>query len=205
MSTVAEKTLVSPEDLLRMPDRKDFELIDGVLVRRHGEGSEGSVSILSSWVGGKIVGRIDAFCEGKGIGWVFPADGGFQCFPDRPKTVRMPDVSFVKSGRMTWDQLTDGWLRIIPDLVVEVISPSDKAYELDQKIEMFLKVGVPLIWVVNPNVRNVRVIRGDGSTATLREGDQLSGEDVIPGFACPVASIFPPTAPAVPVVDAPAV
>ena len=57
---------------------------------------------------------------------------------------------------------------------------------------MFLKAGVPLIWVVNPDVRTIRILRGDGSTALLREGQDLSGQDVIPGFTCPVASIFPP-------------
>ena len=105
---------------------------------------------------------------------------------------------------MTWDQLTDGWLRIVPDLVVEVISPNDLAYEVDEKIEMFLKAGVPLIWVVNPDVRTIRILRADGSTAILREGDELSGESVLPGFTCPVASIFP-TRTASPVIDAPQV
>jgi Uma2 family endonuclease len=76
-----------------------------------------------------------------------------------------------------------------------VVSPNDKADEVDKKIEMLLKVGVLLIWIVNPDVRTVRVIRGDGSAAILREPDQLSGEDIIPGFTCPVASIFPPKAP----------
>ena len=185
MSAVAEKTLLTPDDLLRMPDEKSFELVDGELVERN-------VSVLSSWVGGEIFGRIRDFCLDGNIGWAFPADNGFQCFPKRPRTVRRPDVSFVKAGRMTWDDVTNGWLGIVPDLIVEVLSPNDLAYEVDEKVEMFVKVGVPLIWIVNPVVRKVRIIRGVGPEATLRDGDTLSGEDVIPGFACPVASIFPP-------------
>jgi Uma2 family endonuclease len=195
MSAVAEKTEISPEELLRMPDRKNFELVDGELL-------EQKVSILSSWIGGELFGLIRDFCGSRQMGWVFPPDSGFQCFPDRPKTVRKPDVSFVKTGRMTWDQLTDGWLRIVPDLIVEVISPNDLAYEVDEKIEMFLKVGVPLIWIVNPDVRTIRILRADGSTSILREGDELTGEDILPGFTCSVASIFPPK-PSPPAIAAP--
>ncbi len=189
MCAVAEKTLLTPDVLLSLPEQKGYELVDGEIVER-------KVSVLSSWVGGEIFGRIRDFCSGRDLGWAFPADNGFQCFPNRPRTVRRPDVSFVKAGRITWDDVNHGWLGIVPDLVVEVLSPNDLAYEVDEKIEMFRKAGVPLIWIVNPVVRTVRLIRGVGPEATLREGDTISGEDVIPGFACPVASIFPPRPPA---------
>jgi Uma2 family endonuclease len=191
MNAVAEKTLLTPEDLLALPDEKGFELVDGELVERH-------VSVLSSWVAGQIFGLIrDLVLRGQ-LGWAFPPDNGCQCFPELPNTVKRPDVSFVRADRMNWDQIADGWLRIVPDLVVEVISPNDLAYEVDEKIEMFHRAGVPLIWIVNPIVRTVRIVRIDGSTTILREGDELSGEDVVPGFACPVAAIFPPRAPAAP-------
>ena len=201
MSAVAEKTLISAEEFLRMPNQKGFELIDGEIVACHGEPGESRVSSLSSWVGGELFAQIHAFCKGKEIGWVFPADSGFQCFPDRPKNVRKPDLSFVKSGDMTWDQITDGWLKVVPNLVVEVVSPNDRASKLERKIERFLQAGVPLLWIIYPDVRIVRIIRGDGSTANLRDGDEISGEDVIPGCSCPVASIFPPRVPA-PAVEA---
>jgi Uma2 family endonuclease len=103
-----------------------------------------------------------------------------------------PDVSFVKAARLTFDQLADGWLEIAPDLVVEIISPNDLAYEVDEKIEMFLKVGVPLIWIVNPELRTVRIVRADRSSLILLEGDVLSGEDILPEFLYPVARIFSP-------------
>lgn len=187
INAVAEKTLLTAEDLLALPNMKGFELIDGELVERN-------ASVLSSWIGLKIARFIGDHVGDGQLGWAFGSDNGFQCFPDRPMTVRRPDVSFVRAGRLSWDQIGDGWLRVVPDLVVEVISPNDLAEEVEEKVEMFHKVGVPLIWVVSPTARTVRVLRSDGSTTTLRDGDQLSGEDVIPGFACPVASIFPPRA-----------
>jgi Uma2 family endonuclease len=93
--------------------------------------------------------------------------------------------------------LPEGWARIAPDLVVEVISPNDLAYEVDEKVEEYGRVDVPLTWVVNPHTRTVVVHRADGSISRLREGDELSGESVIPGFRCPVSAIFPPAPPPV--------
>ncbi|WP_435005831.1 Uma2 family endonuclease [Tundrisphaera lichenicola] len=191
MNAVAERTLLTPEELVTLPEEKGFELVDGELVER-------KVSVLSSWIGCKISRLIGNHVESPHLGWVFAADNGCQCFPDRPNTVRRPDVSFVRADRLTWDQVTDGWLRVVPDLVVEVISPHDLAEEVEEKVEMFHGVGVPLIWVVSPTARTVRIVRSDGSTTTLREGDELSGENVIAGFACPVATIFPPRAPTEP-------
>ena len=191
MNTVVEKPswLSDPPALPDVP--RGFEFIDGHLVERY-------VGVESSWIGGQIFRRIDDYAQAKGLGWTFPPETGCQSFEEAPTALRKPDTLFVKAGRMAWDQVGDGWLHVVPDLVVEVLSPNDKAYEVEEKVEIFLKAGVPLIWVVNPKVRTVRILRGDGSTALLRETNELSGEDVIPGFACSVAAIFPPRPSATP-------
>jgi Uma2 family endonuclease len=80
---------------------------------------------------------------------------------------------------------------IPPDIAIEVTSPNDVIYELEEKVEEYLRAGVRLIWLIHPEVRVIQVIRGDGSGYRLRAGDELSGEDVVPGFRCPVASLFP--------------
>ncbi len=185
MSTVVEHqdAATATSTTPRVP--KGFEFVGGQLVEKR-------MSVASSWIGGQIYRLIANHCQETGVGWAFPPETGCQCFQDSPLMVRKPDTLFVKAVRMGWDQVGDGWLKVVPDLVVEVISPGDKAYEVDGKVELFLKAGVPLIWVVNPDVRTVRILRGDGSTALLREGHDLSGEEVIPGFTCPVTSVFPP-------------
>lgn len=185
MGMVADNKLLSPEDLLSLPDEKRFELIDGQLVERN-------MGILSSWVAGQIHYLLHGFVKEHKLGWVLPADSGYQCFADAPATVRRPDLSFIRRGRFRDDRLpSTGWAKVVPDLVVEVLSSNDLAYEVDEKIEAFLKAGVSLIWVVNPQTKTVMVYRGDGSTRLLREGDELSCEDVLPGFHCPVAEFFP--------------
>ncbi len=189
MSTsVAAPIQTTPEDLLAMPDGKSYELVGGQLVER-------SMGAESSWIGGRLHSRVDRYCEEHGLGWALPADNGYQCFPHDPDLVRKPDVSFIGFRRLAGGVLPTGWIKIRPDLAVEVVSPNDNAYQLEDKLEDYEKVDVPLVWVVYPNSRAVLVRRGDGTMSHLHEGDILSGEDVIPGFQCSVREIFPPREP----------
>jgi len=98
----------------------------------------------------------------------------------------------VRRERFSPEHLLEGFLRIHPDLAVEVLSPNDTAYEIDEKVEEYLAAGVPLVWVVNPEKRIVEIHRKDGTVSKLRSTDEISGEDVLPGFRCPVAAFFPP-------------
>ena len=85
---------------------------------------------------------------------------------------------------------------------MEVISTNGRMDEVEERIEQFWAVGVAMIWVVVPTTRSVRIVRTDGSTTLIHVGDELSGEEVVPGFRCPVADLFPPrgttTAPVAP-------
>lgn len=188
MSTVIEQALYEPEDLLTMPAGDSFELVDGRLVERN-------MSKWSSYVAGNTHQRLKNFCDAKQLGWVYPEGTAYQCFPDAPKKVRRPDVSLIQLERISPDEaMSDGHLRIAPDLAVEVVSPNDLAYEIDEKVDEHEAAGVKLIWIVNPETKAVRVYRGDGTVSMLREKDELDGENVVPGFRCPVADLFLPAA-----------
>jgi Uma2 family endonuclease len=191
MSTAVatEARRYTPEDLLAMPDSKRYELVGGRLVER-------KMGAESSLVGGKLYSRLDPFCEGHDLGFVWPADNGYQCFRHAPGLVRRPDVSFVKKGRLPEDVPPDGWIKIPPDLAVEVVSPDDSAEELEEKLDDYQKARVPLVWVIYPKRRKARILRLDGTDAVLGEDDELSGEDVIPGFRCPLREILPKRQPA---------
>jgi Uma2 family endonuclease len=187
MSAVADKTTYTPEELLALPDEKNYELVDGRLVERN-------MSILSSWVAGELHFRIRSHCQAAACGWAFPEGTGFTCFPAAPRLMRKPDVSFIRNERMPAAAWNEGYCSIVPDLVVEVVSPHDLSWEVEQKLREWLTAGVPLVWVVHPEVRGVRVHRGDGRVSELNVGDELSGEEILPGFRCRVAEIFPPWA-----------
>jgi Uma2 family endonuclease len=182
MATVEAKTRYTPADLLAMSDEKNYELVDGQLV-------ELSVGAFSSWVAGRLHFLISRFLEQNRIGLVWPEGTGCQCFPDSPDRVRKPDTLFISRGRLSDEKLT-GYIPIAPDLVVEVVSPNDIVYELEEKIAEYLHAGVRLVWVVDPERRTVRIHRADGSIGWARESDSLDGEDVLPGFRCGVGEIF---------------
>jgi Uma2 family endonuclease len=183
MRTVAEQTY-TPEDLLAMPDRQAYELVDGHLVERQ-------VSLLSNWVAGQLHVELTRFLREHQVGWAWFAGQGYVCFPGSPRKTRFPDVSFVRKSRLPDGLTSDGYIYIPPDLAVEVISPNDLAYDVEGKILEYLDEGVALVWEINPEARTVRIYRPDGSIIRLREDGELSGEDVLPGFRCRLATIFP--------------
>jgi Uma2 family endonuclease len=188
MSTVETPVLYTPEDLLAMPDGDRYELIDGQLVEKN-------MGSWSSYVGSRLGRLLGNFCDENALGWIWGADASYQCFPDRPRLVRKPDVSFIRLGRLPGEQAPEGHTLIAPELAVEVISPNDLAYDIDQRVADYLSAGTRLIWVVNPVQRTILIYRLDGSIAGVREGSELSGEDVVVGFRCPVHALFIPPAP----------
>lgn len=184
MST-AELTKQTAEDLLNMPDGERYELVDGQLVELEMGG-------LSSWIGGQVYKRLDGHAKGGENGWAFPADAGIQCFPADSERVRKPDAFFVSRGRLENEQIPVGFVRVVPDVAAEVISPNDQYYAVDQKVDEYLEAGIRLVWVVNPSSRTVMVYRSrGGDPSRLTDRDELSGEDVLPGFSCPIADLFP--------------
>lgn len=190
MSTAVETAVrYTPEDLLAMPDGKSYELVRGQLLER-------SMGSESSWVGTRLCSRLDRFCEENGLGLVWGSDNGYQCFRHAPGQVRRPDVSFIKKGRLPGDVAPAGWVKITPDLAVEVVSPNDSVEEFEEKLDDYRKARIPLVWVIYPRARKAKVFRLEGPPDELTEDGVLSGEDIIPGFRCPLREILPRRTPA---------
>jgi Uma2 family endonuclease len=166
-----------------MPDEKNYELVDGHL-------EELSGSSRSSRFGGKIYSRLDAYAEANDLGYVWPSDTGFQCFPDEPYKIRKPDVSFIGRDRLPADIDNQGYIGVVPDLVVEVISPNEYGYGIEEKVADYVKAGVPLIWIIYPETGVTYVLRADSSARRVRSDEELSGESVLPGFALRLDSLF---------------
>jgi Uma2 family endonuclease len=180
--SLATKLNYTPEDLLSMPDRGRYDLIDGQLVARN-------MSIGTSITAALINARLTVFVLAHRSGWTFQADGGLQIFRDSPHKVRFADGAFISRERSP-GRPTQGHLRIAPELVIEVVSPNDVAADVNEKVREYLAAGVLLIWVVYPEPRSIDVYRASANNSQLSEVDELSGEDVVPGFSLPVREIF---------------
>ena len=173
----------TPEDLLSMPDGKSYELVDGRLVERR-MGAE------SSDVGGTPI-SISPFLPGARLGDRLAGRQRLPVLPSCPRHGPQTGRLVHQEGPVAGRRLPKGWVKIPPDLAVEVISPNDSAEDLEEKLEDYQKAGVPLVWVIYPERRMARVFRQGSPPVVLGEDDELSGEDVIPGFRCPLREILP--------------
>ena len=181
------KTLITAEELLNIPESDKYELVKGELVEMPPVGD------IHGYIVSMSLGRMLAnHVIEKNLGLVL-TEVGFH-LRHSPDTVRAPDVAFVSS--MSPEEMTGGFINVPPDLVVEVVSPNDKADELSKKVTDYIDEGVKLIWVVYPDQRKIETYykRGSGKGShqfnILTEKDTLSGEDVVPGFYCVVSEIF---------------
>jgi Uma2 family endonuclease len=184
--TVAEALeIYEVEDIADIdPVPKGYELIDGELVEKPAMGAESSVTV------GRIFRRLDEWCEQHFCGLSVTAEAGYRCFPRKPRQVRKPDVSVILCDPRTFI-VPSGDFRIVPALVVEVVSPHETMNELTVKVEDFLSAGTSLAWVVEPQLRIAFVHRADGSVTKVREPGELSGEVVLPGFNLPLSAVLP--------------
>jgi Uma2 family endonuclease len=184
MATAASEKIYTPEDLLRITNRPCPDLVDGRLVERP------KVGLRTSSIAATIAALLVTYARAHLPGVVSGADGGFQIFPGHPNRVRFPDAAFTRRDRLAGGQPPEGHCRVVPELIVEVVSPNDNADKLAAKIADFLAAGVPMIWVVQPAARLVQVIRGDRTSVYLAPGEAIDGGDVLPGFRCDVAQFF---------------
>jgi Uma2 family endonuclease len=130
-----------------------------------------------------------AFVVQRSLGEVIRNDSGFLLQRD-PDTVRAPDMAFVRADRVPPPGADVQFVDFAPDLVVEVVSPSDRAAAVNERALDWVDAGVRLAWIVDPSSRSVVVHRPDGTVSLLRGDAELDGEDVLPGFRLPLAELF---------------
>jgi len=186
MPSVLDAPLTEVE-LDRRLDGRRAEFVDGEIV-------EVQMGWESEWVAMNLAALLWAYCRIHG-GWVNGSNASYRCFqeavPEDPFRIRKPDVSYIAPGRLTRAGMPTGHCDLVPDLVAEVVSPSDQYADVIDKVEEYLRAGVALVWVVEPFTETIAVHRRDGSVSNLRRQDLLSGESVVPGFQCTLAEVFP--------------
>jgi Uma2 family endonuclease len=184
--TPPTSTRFTPADLLAMPDNAGMELVDGQIVEKE-------VSTNSSEVEGIILSVIRVFLLTHPVAKVFPASLGYTCFPDDPDKMRKPDVTVVSLSRLKdLPEGDTGYMPIVPDLAVEVLSPNDVIYNVDKKIDEYFSAGFPLLWIADPIRREITVHPLKGRPVIFTADDEITAQSALPGFRCKVSEFFPP-------------
>lgn len=181
MSTVAH--LITAEELFNMGISQRCELVKGEVRYMSPSGFEHGRVII------KLSRLLANHVEDQRLGVVLGAETGFT-LARNPDTVRGADVSFISAARLPSGSHPVGYWEGAPDLAVEVISPSDRRGQIEEKVREYLAAGSRLVWVIHPARKTITVHRADSSVNVLHEKDTLDGEDVVPGFRCTVAEIF---------------
>ena len=175
---------MTAEELLNMPDDGfRYELVRGELRKMSPAGyvhGEYAASILIS---------LGAQVKANRLGKVYAAGTGFK-LESNPDHVRAPDAAFVQRERTEAVEDGPGYYPGAPDLVIEVISPSDRYTEVDEKVSDWLNAGAQAVVVVNPRGRVVRVHRSLTDVVVLTESDTLDVSDIVEGWQMPVREIF---------------
>ena len=140
-------------------------------------------------IAGRLTVRLGSFIESKKLGVYTTSDSGVWLERD-PDTVREPDVAFFSAEKSPPDERVTGYAEVAPDLVVKIVSPTDRLAAVNDKALMWLRYGVRLVWVVRPEERLIDVHRDGHPVSTLGESESLDGQDVLPGFSCPVHEVF---------------
>ena len=161
---------------------KRAELIRGRLVVSEPAGAQHGA------VANRLAVLITVHVDRLELGRVYAAETGFW-IEDDPDTVRAPDVAFVSRKRLPENDPT-GYARFVPEFVVEVLSPSDRAPKVREKVRDWLAAGARLVWVVDPRKRLFRVYGEDGSETTVAGDQTLDAEPVLPGFRCGIDEVF---------------
>ncbi len=184
------KTKITDKDLLAYGDKARVEVRNGELIiypmsptrAQHGAHNAKIVNFLSTFVAARNLGRV--FTEATAFNLEVDSEGGI-------KDSVAPDVAFVSYERLPIDASLDTIPRVAPDLVVEMVSPTDSFEEVLEKVMYYLDHGISMVWLMSPRLRQVRVFTPENRNGTtLGMGDELKGEGILAGFAVPVRAIF---------------
>lgn len=172
------------EKFLRLPEENEYrlELVRGQVVREPRPGGRhGQVLIV-------LGAALHQQALVHGLGSVL-GDTGY-VLNRAAATIRVPDLSFVSAQRIGRGSVPWGLLEGAPDLAVEILSPSNRAGEMREKVADYLAAGCRLVWVVDAARRRVTVHEPGEQTTSLQPPDALDGGTVLPGFRLPLAELF---------------
>ena len=186
-----KKRLYTVDDLYELQgwdgtsDRK-YELIDGELIEMPPSNA------LHAWLASELAAHLRNFAVSGNLGYAFVEFGAYTVTDQH--TLRASDVAYFSAERLS-PPFPQTFVGLMPDLVVEIKSPSNTIAELRAKAAWYLQHGTRLVWLVLPDQQRAEVCRlGDEDELTFEmvgPAGSLSGEDVLPGFELSLGQLFP--------------
>jgi len=171
------------DDYARFAENGRYEFVDGALLER-------KMSNKSSGVGGRIFALLLDFSRRHGRGSARPDNTAYRCFPGDPTRVRKPDVSWIAAARWSPSLLDSTYIEIAPDLVVEVVSPNDRAAYLRRKVKHFFEAGTQEAWIVFPDDQSVERHFPNAPPRTYSGDEPFDASPLIPGFTWKLADVL---------------
>jgi Uma2 family endonuclease len=166
-----------------MPWLNPCELVGGRIVRMTPTNpTHGGIEV-------NVAAALRAFVRTQHLGVVMAGEVGVFTTRD-PDSVRAPDVLFLSHERDAGRTRREGFLEVAPDLVVEILSPTDRPDALRRKLDEYFAAGVRMAWVIDPATHTVHVHRPGGDVTSFAAGEIVTGEDVLPGFELPLDEVF---------------
>lgn len=178
MATTIRVTL---EDFLAMePTEPELELMDGEVLQKPMVGKNHSravaelIYLLKSYLRANPIADVDTELRhlDRASDWVF-----------------LPDVSVTLASRLGGSAVSNDPVEVLPDLAIEVLSPDDRPGAITRKIARYMQAGVPLLWVVDPEARQLTAWRPGASPETFGADDSVSAAPLLPGFALKVGDL----------------
>jgi Uma2 family endonuclease len=178
----SSKSRWTDDELMALPrDGHKRELLDGGLL-------VSPVAVTHSLVCIRLAVALAEFVRRRKLGEVFDSSIGCRLSPD---VLLSPDVSFVSKANMRKLFVApDKFLAGAPDLVVEVLSPSDRLRLVERKLDRYFESGTLIAWLVDCKKQQVRIYAPDKVQTLRRPQDVLTGGEVLPGFKCKLSRIF---------------
>ncbi|MBW4476034.1 MAG: Uma2 family endonuclease [Tolypothrix brevis GSE-NOS-MK-07-07A] len=147
----------------------------------------GPSDIESSEIGAQLIFLLKLWVNPRKIGRIFDSSGGF-IMPN--SDLRAPDVSFVAAQRLKRTVRDFG--QLVPDLVVEIKSKTDRISKLEDKVKLFLELGARIGILINPDELTVSVYRPNGDIEVLTGEDKLTITELFPGWEVAISELWPP-------------
>ena len=180
---MATKTLFTVEQFEQLPEEEayKYELVRGELIE------VSSASVQHSYIRDGLGVRMVPFAQGRGNGMVI-WEHAFRLAPD---TVRRPDLTYLAQESVAGAMRTTGIIPFAPLLAVEVVSPSDKLFDVFEKAQEYLAAGSRKVWLlIRQPVPEVIVFDSSGAQVVLRADDILEAPEILPGFRVRVGDLF---------------